>query len=280
VTRIPAWPAAALALLVGIGAATASAQRGGGFGGFRGFGDSGYEPQVKNPEYNGQFTFARIKYVSGPGGYYYRGIPAWAHGYVPDPRRVSGRAETNLMKIMNEVTYLNPRIEESVVVALDDPALFKYPVAYMTEPGFWTMSDKEAAGLRAYLLKGGFLIVDDFRHDGDRNQGGGWDNFESNVRRAFPEEKFIQLDPSYPVFDSFFRVESFDIIPQAYDPSRPEFYGLFESNDPKKRVMMLVNYSTDISDFWEFSATGFRPIEESNEAYKLGVNYIMYGMTH
>jgi hypothetical protein len=290
VKRVPLLlvPVLAFALLMA-GAVTMSAQRpgGGGFGGFGGFRGSS-DPAEKNPEYNGQFTFARIKYVSGMGagfgvgGYYYRGLPAWAHGYVPDySRRGGGRAETNLMKIMGEVTYLNPRIEESVVVGLDDPELFKYPVAYMTEPGFWTMSDKEGAGLRAYLLKGGFIIVDDFRHDGDQRQGAGWDNFESNVKRAFPDEKFLPVDISHPIFaDSFFRIESFDIIPQSYDRNRPEFYGLFENNDPAKRMMMMVNYSTDISDFWEFSATGFRPIDESNEAYKLGVNYIMYGVTH
>lgn len=271
---------AAAVVGVVVGVVAASAQRPfGGFGGFGG-GDSGYEPPIKNPEYTGEFTFARIKYMSGPGGYYYRDIPAWAHGYVPDPRRMSGRAETNLMKIMDDVTYLHPRVEESVVVTLDDPELFRYPVAYMTEPGFWTMSDKEAAGLRAYLLKGGFLIVDDFRHDGEGRWGGGWDNFESNMRRALPEEKFYTLNPSIPIFDSFFRIESFNIIPQAYDRYPAEFYGLFENNDPKKRLMVMVNYSTDISDFWEFSSTGFRPIDESNEAYKLGVNYIMYGLTH
>jgi hypothetical protein len=286
-TRRRAITTSLFASLMLAGAGVVMAQRPfGGFGGFGGFGDRGYEPTIQNPEYNGQFTFARIKYTSGVGpgygvgGYYYRGIPAWAHGYVPDPRRGSGRAETNLMKIMDDVTYLNGRVEESVVAGFDDPALFRYPVAYMTEPGFWTMNEKEAAGLRAYLLKGGFLIVDDFRHDGEGNAGGGWDNFESNVRRAFPEEKFFTLTPSVPVYDSFFRIESFDIIPQAYDRSAPEFYGLFENNDPKKRLMMVVNYSTDVAQFWEFSATGLLPIDESNEAYKLGVNYIMYGLTH
>ncbi len=127
--------------------------------------------------------------------YYYRGIPAWAHGYVPDPRRGSGRAEDNLMKIMNEVTYLHPHLDGSEVVALDDPLLFKYPVAYMAEPGFWTMNDKEAAGFRAYLKKGGFLIIDDFRHDGDFRMGGGWANVEdepsqgpSRARQLLPLE--------------------------------------------------------------------------------------------
>ena len=240
----------------------------------------GSEPVTNNLPYDGQFRFARIKYVTGPGGYYYRNLPAWAHGYVPDPFRGGGRAETNLMKIMNEVTYLNPHLDGSVVLAFDDPLLFKCPVAYMTEPGFWTMSDKEGAGLRAYLKKGGFLIIDDFRHDGHPRMGGGWANMEENLKRALPGVQFIPLDPSAVVFDSFFKISSFDIIPQSYDPTPPEFYGVFEDNDPSKRLMVIVNYGTDISDFWEFSATGFRPIEESNEAYKLGVDYIIYGMTH
>ena len=57
-------------------------------------------------------------------------------------------------------------------------------------------------------------------------------------------------------------------------------FGLFEDNDPTKRLMVIANHNTDISDFWEFSPTGFRPVDESNQAYKLGVNYIVYGMTH
>lgn len=255
------------------------AQFGGGGQFPRGF--LGGEPRVTNPTYDGRFVFARVKYTPGPGGYYYRGLPAWAHGYIPDGRRGSNRAEMSLVKILNEISYLNGHDDTSAVFAFDDPELFKYPIAYMTEPGFWTLTDREAESLRAYLLKGGFLIVDDFRHDGDPRQGGGWANMEANFRRALPEGRLVRLDVSRPIFDSFFHIDSFDVIPQAYDAiGRPEFYGLFEDNDPSKRVMVIVNYSTDVSDFWEFSATGFRPIEESNEAYKLGVNYIIYGMTH
>src|SRR5207248_8345440 len=138
-------------------------------------------------------TFARIKYTPGPGGYYYRGLPAWAHGYIPNPG--ANRAEFSLVRIMNEISYLNGHQDDSVVVALDDPELFKYPIAYMAEPGFWTMTDSEAAGLRGYLLKGGFLILDDFRHDGDPRAGGGWPNMEANVRKALPEAHLVQLDP-------------------------------------------------------------------------------------
>jgi len=164
------------------------------------------------------------------------------------------------------------------VLAVDDPELAKYPVAYMTEAGFWTLTDTEASAFRAYLQKGGFVIFDDFR-DPPRG-GGGWANFEANMRRVIPGGQFVDLDPAQTIFNAFFAIGSFDIIPQSYDQGRVVLRGLFEDNDPKKRLIAIANYNTDISDFWEFSATGFRPIDESNEAYKLGVNYILYGVTH
>ena len=229
-----------------------------------------------NIKYDGRFTFARLKYTTGPGGYYYFGLPAWAHGYVS--RGGGAKAEENLMKIMNEVSYLNAHVEDSVVLSLDDPDLCNYPVAYMTEAGFWTMTDKEAEAFRAYLKKGGFVIFDDFRSN--FRGGGGWDNFEANMHRVIPDARFVPLEPTHPIFHSFFEIDSFDIIPQSYDQGKPDIRGLFEDNDPKKRLMVIANHNTDVSDFWEFSGTGFRPIDESNEAYKLGVNYIIYGMTH
>ena len=234
--------------------------------------------EVHNVPYDGRFTFVRLKYTTGPGGFYYQGIPAWAHGYGYDPMPTQERAGRNLMKILNEIAILRPRLNGSNVLALDDPELGKYPVAYMTEAGFWTMTDAEALALRAYLQKGGFIIFDDSR-DPPRG-GGGWDNFEEQMRRVIPEGQFVDLQPSAPIFHSFYDIDSFDIIPQAYDFSRPVLRGLYEDNDPKKRLMVMVNYNTDVSQFWEFSDEGFAPIELSNEAYKLGVNYIMYGLTH
>jgi hypothetical protein len=258
--------AVALSLAVMAAGATAFAQ-------FRGFRfrrqPAPFNPPA-NPAYDGRFTFARLKYETGPGGYYYMGLPAWAHGYP--------HAEQNLMKIMNEVSDLRPRLEESVIENLDDPELFKYPLAYMTEAGFWTLTDGEAAAFRTWLEKGGFVIFDDFRSD--FRGGGGWDNFAANMRRIVPDARFVDLEASHPIFHSFFEIDSLDIIPQDYDRGRPIIRGLFEHNDPNRRLMAIINFNTDVSNFWEFSGTGFRPIEESNEAYKLGVNYIIYGMTH
>jgi len=228
------------------------------------------QPEIHNVPYDGRFTFARIKYETAPGGYYYGGLPAWAHGFPA--------AELNLMKIVNEVSLVRPHLDASNVLALDDPALFRYPVAYMTEAGFWTMADKEAAGLRAYLLKGGFVIFDDFRDNMFR--GGGWANFVTQMRRVIPNAEFLDLSRDHPIFHSFFEFKSFDDIPQFYDRGAPIFRGLFEDNDPRKRMMAMINFNTDVSNFWEFSAEGLVPIDLSNEGYKLGVNYIIYALTH
>src|SRR3954467_7700817 len=104
-----------VALVAAVGAAAAAQY------GFR----DRQEPAVRNPAYDGRFAFARIRYTTAPGGYYYRGLPAWAHGYP--------QAERNLMKIMGEISYLNPHVDDGVVLTLDDPQLCKYPIAYMTE---------------------------------------------------------------------------------------------------------------------------------------------------
>ncbi len=224
-----------------------------------------------NIPYDGRFTFVRIKYTTAPGGFWYGGWPAWAHGYPI--------SEQNLMNIMNEVTALGPHVEAINTLALDDPELFKYPVAYLIEPGWWQMTASEAASLRDYLQKGGFVIVDDFKPTGWRGCDC-WEHFEANLRRALPGVRLFDLSASHPIFHSFFEIRSLDIVPQAYNAGRPVFRGVFEDNDPTARLQMIVNYNTDISQFWEWSSVGLRPIDQTNEAYKLGVNYIIYGMTH
>ena len=224
-----------------------------------------------NAPYNGRFTFVRMKYTTLPGGYWYQGLPAWMHGYPI--------ADGNLMKIMNEVTDLGARDDDINVVSWDDPEIFKYPVAYVIEVGWWDMNDAEANALRRYLLKGGFVIVDDFKIQGGIG-GGGWDVFERNMKRALPTVRFFDMDPSHPIFHSFFEINRLDNFPQAYNAGRPVFRGVYEDNDPRKRLQMIINYNTDISQFWEWSGRGFRPVDETNEAYKLGVNAILYGMLH
>jgi hypothetical protein len=227
---------------------------------------------LSNAPYDGRFAFVRLNYTTRPGGYWYQGLPAWAHGYPV--------AEQNLMRIMNEVSDLGPHITDTDTLAADDPALFKYPVAYVIEVDWWEMTDADAAALRAYLQKGGFLIVDDFKTRFGGGDGAAWDAFEASMRRVMPEGRFVDLDPSQPIFHTFFEITSLQNFPQAYVNGRPIFRGMFEDNDPRKRLMIVVNYNTDISQYWEWSGRGLRPFDETNEAYKLGVNYIIYGLTH
>jgi hypothetical protein len=156
---------------------------------------------------------------------------------------------------------------------MDDPALLKYPVAYLSEPGYWIPNDREAAGLRTWLAKGGFLIVDDFMR-------GEWFNFEESMLRVLPGARIVRLDASHPVFDAFYHIGSLDMV-YPHDPGlKAEFLGIHEDNDPTKRLMVVINYNNDIGDYMEWSGDGFWPVNITNDAYKLAINYIIYGMTH
>ncbi|HEY5062334.1 MAG TPA: DUF4159 domain-containing protein [Gemmatimonadaceae bacterium] len=238
--------------------------------GQRGFSMLGSDPPTHNIPYDGRFTFTRLKYTGGPGSFYYRGLPSWAHGY-PD-------AETNLLKITADVSLFRPHLDGTNALAIDDPLLFKYPVSYMTEAGYWVITDSEVLALRKYLLKGGFLILDDSREG--RRGNGGWANIASNLERVLPGARIVDLTPASPAYHSFFDISSFDIVQQFYDRGRPIFRAIFQDNDPNKRIMVLINFNTDVSNYWEFSAMGFRPVDESNKAYELGVDYIIYALTH
>jgi hypothetical protein len=228
-----------------------------------------------NAPYDGRLHFVRIRYTpASPSGFGFgrRGRggwggrePMWAHDYP--------RGELNFTRILDETTYARPLVGGSNILALDDPRLFQYPIAYIVEVGYWSPTDAEAAGLRTYLLKGGFLIVDDFREP--------WtlQNFEAQMERVLPGARLVELDGSHEIFDSFFRIDPHAVIP-PYGPQDPVWYGICEDNDPSKRLMAIVNYDNDISEYWEYSDRGYYPIDLSNEAYKLGVNYFIYGLTH
>jgi hypothetical protein len=260
-----------VAVVLALSAATAALAQREFFGGY----GYGRVPAIHNIPYDGQFTFVRIKYETAPGGYWAGGRPSWVHGYPI--------AEQNLMRIMTDMTYLGPHVDDINVLTLDDPELFKYPVAYIIEVGWWTLTDAEAATLRAYIEKGGFVIVDDFKMLGWRGiDSGGWEPFAANMNRVFPGVRFFDMDVAHPIFHSFFEITTgkLDNFPQAYNSGRPIFRGVYQDNDPTKRLLMIVNYNTDISQFWEWSGRGLRPVDDTNEAYKLGVNYLMYGMTH
>lgn len=215
--------------------------------------------------YDGQLTFVRLRWSSA--GSLSRGFggAAWNHD-LP-------RAEQHLGLIIRELTLANIRTDASRILALDDPDLFKYPIAFMWEPGFWNLTDGEAASFRAWLNKGGFAVFEDF--DGSSQ----WFVFESQMRRVLPEGRLVRLDRSHPIFDTFFRVQDIDAIVHPMSGIAPSYYGIFEDNDPRKRLMVVANFDNDVPEYWEWSGDGRFPFDTSNEAYKLGVNYFIYGLT-
>jgi hypothetical protein len=256
--------AAIVLLLVFVAGAVMIAQRG------RNRRSSQLDVEVQgNTPYDGRFTFVRLKYDSDFGGGFRRGgTPLWAHDY-PD-------GEVHFSKILEELTLLNIRTDGSNILKLDDPELFNYPIAYMCEPGGWGVTETEAVAFRNYLLKGGFAIFDDFR-------GGDWDNLQYQMRAVLPEATWIQLDGTSRVFHSFFEIDHPEALmnhPTYGQSFQPSYWGIFEHNDPGKRLMAIANVNQDLSEYWEFSDTGISMVDLTNEAYKFGVNYVIYGLTH
>ena len=240
--------------LVAVTAVSAFAQRG---GNYRQYAQS----YSGNVPYDGKFVFVRMSYP-----YFGRQQPLWAHDYPV--------GEQHFLKILTALSNISAHVMETSVMAWSDPDLFKFPVAYMVEPGPWQMENEDVAALRAYLEKGGFLIVDDFPNRA-------WANFEFQMSRAFPQGQWIELTPEHPIFHSFFEINSFDTMPPAYDlGGRPMFLALFEDNDPKKRMLAIANFQNDLSEYWEFSETGIYMMQNTNEAYKYGINEFIYGLTH
>jgi hypothetical protein len=204
----------ALALVFAMGGA-ALAQFG--LGGFRDL----YQP-LPNSQYDGRFTFARVRYRPAPGGFWPGRRPSWIHGYP--------LAERNLIRIMNEVSLLGAS-EDINTVTLDDPELFKYPIAYLIEVGWWTVNSREAAGLRAYLQKGGFLFVDDFKPAGWRGvPGGGWEPFADTMRKVLPDVQFLTCHRTIGV-PLVLRDQRPQSLSSGVNRRRSDLQGIFEDND-------------------------------------------------
>ena len=240
---------AALVLCATLVAAQAGAQRG--------FFRRGLEP---NAEYDGKYTFVRLRYTGWSG--------RWSADYPA--------MERNFMTILNDLTTVHPHVSESSVLTLDDPELTRYAVAYLCEPGFWLPTETESAALRRWIEKGGFLIIDDFY--GERQ----WAVFEQAMKSVLPNGRIVPLDVSHPVFNAFFKIDSLDGMWHPDQPGtwRAEYKGIYEDNDPTKRLLVVINFNNDIGDYMEWSGQGVYAINFSNDAYKLATNYVVYGLTH
>ena len=228
---------------------------------------------IDNAPYDGRFTFFRVRFEpsfggGGGGGRFGRGRidKKWDHD--------TPRAERHLMKILEEITMLRPKMDCGAVYAFGEEGSFRYPIAYVSEPGFWTMDETELKGIREYVAKGGFIIFDDFG-------GQHWYNFEERWREAFPDLQLQPIPRTHPLFDAFYDIRGSTLPGNAQGSyGAGEWYGAFEDNDPTKRLIAVANYGSDLGELMEFSDEAYTSIDLSNEAYKIMTNYVIYAMTH
>lgn len=222
------------------------------------------------------FTFARVKYGSGQYAYGFRmryGSPSWQVDYPT--------ADENFVRVLQTVTQL-PASENSLVIGLDDPEFFEFPFAYMVEPGYLQLADGEADTLREWCLRGGFLMVDDFHGEAE------WQNFLSEFAKVFPDRTPKDIPIDHPIFHCY---HDFDKFPQVPGLGPIVYYGVtYEKGgkipkcagyfDDDQRLMVLINHNVDIGDSWEHAADPRYPTQYSRLGYMLGINYVIYAMTH
>jgi hypothetical protein len=220
------------------------------------------QPDITVP-YDSHWVFTRIRYNTTLGAF---GQGGWEHDYPT--------ADQNLTAIVDYITHARARLDGSNILDLDDDAIFENPIIYMSEPGFWRTTDAEAKNLRAYLLKGGLIIFDDFEGEGH------YRNMVAMMQKALPDLRFIRLTVDHPLFHSFFNIQHLDVPHPTMAGVPPTFLGLFENNDPNGRLLAIANWNNDLGDYWEWSAEGLYGSDPTNDAYRLGVNYILYAMTH
>jgi hypothetical protein len=220
------------------------------------------------------FTFVRIKFRSY--GYYGN---KWAIDYPESDLNFSFR--------LQEMTSLkvNPN---SIYLELTDPELFQHPFVYLIEPGELRFSQSEVKALRKYLLGGGFMMVDDFW--GERE----WFNFYREIKRVFPDREPEELPLSHPIFNCVFPLDEKPQIPNVGLGMQSRYHGItWEQPDAKEvhykgvaddqgRLMMVICHNTDLGDGWEWEGYNeyyFREFSEK-KAYPLGINIVVYALTH
>lgn len=212
------------------------------------------------------FYFTRGAY--GGGG--------WRSGWATD----APDADRWIINVISRLTLLDIYPRENYV-ALDDPELRRFPFLYILEVSSMGLSDAEIEGLRNYLLAGGFLMVDDFWGSAE------WAAWERQIRAVLPEYDIVEITPDHPIFATVYQVDEVLQVPNVGNAQRgitverdgtvPHLRGIF---DEKGRLMVAINWNTDIGDAWEWAEQPFYPVKYSTYAYQMAANFFMYAMTH
>jgi hypothetical protein len=217
-----------------------------------------------------EFYFSRAAYS----GYGTQGFASWSVDF-PKADQQFMIGVRRLLGHLDAYTHENP-------ILLTDPELLKYPFLYAVEPGHMALTEEEVLGLRRYLEAGGFLMLDDFWGSIE------WANLELELQRVVPDRPVIELEPDHPVFHCFYDVEKVVQVPNVglgraggrtfeQDGYFPKVRGIFDDDD---RLMVAIHWNSDLGDAWEWAEDAYYPLEFSTYAYQMGVNYIVYAMTH
>jgi hypothetical protein len=217
----------------------------------------------------GEFHFARMIYVdyAGARGGFGRG---WWQQDWPE-------AEDHFTLNLKRLTRINAG--EPVTVNLVDD-LFAYPWLYATQVGYWDLSDQECGQLREYLLRGGFMMADDFWGEEEMTV------FAATMARVFPDRQIEELHGDDAVLHVVFSIDESVQIPglrhlrgfgQVTNLPPPKWHGIY---DDAGRLMVGINYNQDVGDSWEEANTPDYPEPMTAQGYRFGINYVTYAMTH
>jgi len=194
------------------------------------------------------------------------------------------KADRHFLFALDRLSILDTSPDENAV-KLTDPKLRQLPFIYALEVGAMQLNEAEVDALRSYLLTGGFLLIDDFWGSW------AWKNLVEQMQLVFPDRKIVEIPPSHPIFHVVYDVEEISQIPNLRNGIAYERTGITHENDGKEptvsgifddngNLMVLINWNTDLGDAWEWADHPEYPSHFSTYAVKLGVNIVIYAMTH
>jgi hypothetical protein len=235
-------------------------------------------PTPPDARYAGlQWRFVRIRYH-----FITEGTRTQAQDYYGEPWYIDApAAEQNLSRRVKTATAI--QVEDPIVLTLDDPRLFTYPWIYFVEPGNLKMQESDVSTLREFLLRGGTATFDDFHGPFE------WDNLAKELKRVFPDREIIEVPKDHPVFSSFYKIDAYPQVAGlgSFLQGRSWEKGGFVPHlrtilDDTGRPMVFINWNTDMGDGWEWSNAVEYPgyIKYTALAYRMGINEIVYALTH
>ena len=238
-----------------------------------------------NIPYDGRPMLARIRFpaVAEPAGCQDPdglGDGGWSHDY---PMSIQG-----MMKAATNVTSMEAPVDSFVtVMSVTDPMFMQYPIAMVTEPGCWNPTGAEVTALRTYVQKGGFLLLDDLTYSDATaaHMELTIARLEQWMQRVLPAGKFVPVPASDPIFQSFFAIDPADVPGAgATATGGAQLYGIYRDNDPTKGLMVVATYHGVLGHHWRWVDGVGSGLGEgdtpSGKAYRLGLNILVYGLSH